>query len=60
MKDILFGNANGQRTSLHKACFVATLDFLLTLPAYTTMYCDEISSQSVTCSLTTCMMKVGA
>ena len=40
---------------------MATLGFLLTLQAYTTMYrltCDEISSQSVTCSLTTCMMKV--
>ena len=41
---------------------MATLDFLLTLPVYTIMYrltCDEISSQSVTCSLTICMMKVG-
>ena len=40
---------------------MAILDFLLTLPVYTTMYrltCDEISSQSVACSLTTCMMKV--
>ena len=52
-----------QRTSLHKACFMATLDFLflLTLPAYTTMYrltCDEISGQSVAFSLTTCMVKL--
>ena len=41
---------------------MASLDFLLTLPAYTTMYrltCDEISRQSPACSLTTCMMKVG-
>ena len=41
---------------------MSTLDFLLILPVYTTMYrltYGEISSQSVTCSLTTCMMKVG-
>ena len=41
---------------------MATLDSLLTLPVYTTMYrltCDEISGQSVTCSLITCKMKVG-
>ena len=41
---------------------MATLEFPLTLPVYTTMYrltCDEISSQSVTCSFNTCMMEVG-
>ena len=34
--------------SLHKACFMATLDFLLTLSVYTTMYqltSDEVSKK---------------